>query len=69
MKPYLIQRGTVVSKDLSVRVHHCPHCGFKTSRDLNSALEILRLGLESVERPMPRRKASAPMRALRSSRF
>jgi putative transposase len=51
------QCGTVVSKDLSVRVHHCPHCGFKTSRDMNSALEILRLGLESVERPVPRRKA------------
>jgi putative transposase len=53
------QCGAVVSKDLTVRVHHCPHCGFKTGRDLNSALEILRLGLESVERPVPRRKAKA----------
>jgi putative transposase len=43
------QCGQNVPKDLSVRIHHCPHCGFKTSRDLNSALEILRLGLESVE--------------------
>jgi len=53
------QCGATVSKKLSVRVHNCSHCGFKTSRDLNSALEILRLGLESVERPSPRRKAKA----------
>jgi putative transposase len=63
------QCSTVVNKDLSVRVHHCPHCGFKTSRDLNSALEILRLGLESVERPMPRRKAAARVKAHRSPRL
>ena len=63
------QCGTVVNKDLSVRVHHCPHCGFRTSRDLNSALEILRLGLESVERPMPRRKAKARVRAHGSPRL
>jgi putative transposase len=43
------QCGQNVFKDLSVRIHNCPHCGFKTSRDLNSALEILRLGLQSVE--------------------
>ena len=63
------QCGTVVSKDLSVRVHHCSHCGFKASRDLNSALEILRLGLESVERPVPRRKAAALVKAHRSPRL
>jgi putative transposase len=49
------QCGRTVSKTLKVRVHNCPHCGFKTSRDLNSALEILRLGLESVERPACRK--------------
>jgi putative transposase len=53
------QCGTVVPKTLNVRVHNCPHCGFKTSRDLNSALEILRLGLESVELSVPRHKAKA----------
>lgn len=42
------QCGTVVPKSINVRVHHCPRCGFKTSRDLNSALEILRLGMQSV---------------------
>jgi putative transposase len=45
------QCGADVPKDLSVRIHHCPHCGFKTGRDLNSALEILRLGMQSVEQP------------------
>ena len=44
--------GATVSKSLRVRVHNCSHCGFKTSRDLNSALEILRLGMQSVERPV-----------------
>jgi putative transposase len=42
------QCGTTVSKTIKVRIHKCTHCGFKTSRDLNSAIEILRLGLESL---------------------
>ena len=53
------QCGTDVPKTIEIRVHHCPHCGFKTGRDLNSALEILRLGMESVERPSRCRKAIA----------
>ena len=53
------QCGSVVKKTLKDRVHNCPHCGFKTSRDLNSALEILRLGLESTEKSLCR-KAVAP---------
>ena len=48
------QCGAVVPKTIEIRIHKCPHCGFKTSRDLNSALEILRLGLESVEKSKPR---------------
>lgn len=35
---------TVVKKDISVRVHHCPACGFQEDRDVNAALNILRLG-------------------------
>jgi len=35
--------GKLVQKDLSVRVHDCS-CGLKISRDLNAALNILRLG-------------------------
>jgi len=63
------QCGAVVLKTLDVRIHHCPHCGFKTSRDLNSALEILRLGLQSVERQSPRRKADAKVKAHGSPRL
>ncbi len=37
--------GTMVPKDLSVRVHECPHCGLKISRDLNAAINILNRGL------------------------
>jgi putative transposase len=40
--------GEVVPKDLSVRVHECPHCGLKLDRDLNAALNILGRGLASV---------------------
>ena len=63
------QCGTVVPKTLKVRVHHCPHCGFKSGRDLNSALEILRLGLKSVERPSHRRKAEATVKSHGSPRL
>jgi putative transposase len=63
------QCGIVVPKTIEVRIHSCPHCGFKTGRDLNSALEILRLGLESVERPVPRRKAKALVRTHGSPRL
>ncbi|MDA8139797.1 MAG: transposase [Desulfobacteraceae bacterium] len=37
--------GKTVSKDLSVRWHQCPHCGFSVDRDYNAALNILFLGL------------------------
>jgi putative transposase len=40
--------GKVVPKDLSVRVHDCPHCGLKLNRDHNAALNILALGLQSM---------------------
>jgi len=36
--------GEIVKKDLSVRIHNCPKCGFKVSRDYNSSLNILRRG-------------------------
>ncbi len=38
----------VVQKDLSERVHRCPFCGLTLDRDHNAALNILRLGLQSV---------------------
>jgi putative transposase len=43
--------GEIVPKDLSVRVHDCPHCGLKLDRDLNAALNILGRGLASIEVP------------------
>ena len=36
--------GEIVKKDLSVRIHSCPHCKLTLDRDLNAALNILRLG-------------------------
>jgi putative transposase len=39
----------LVPKDISVRVHCCPICGLKLDRDLNASLNILRLGMQSVE--------------------
>ena len=40
--------GSVVQKDLSVRVHDCPACGLVLDRDLNASINIERLGLESL---------------------
>jgi putative transposase len=37
-----------VPKDLSVRVHDCPHCGLVLDRDLNAARNILARGLASI---------------------
>jgi putative transposase len=43
--------GEIVPKDLSVRIHECPHCGLKIDRDLNAALNILARGLTSIGVP------------------
>ena len=42
------KRGEIVHKDLSVRVHECPHCGLVLDRDENAALNILARGLACV---------------------
>ena len=39
--------GLIVEKDLSVRVHHCS-CGLVLDRDHNAAINILRLGLQTL---------------------
>lgn len=36
--------GSIVLKDLSVRVHACPDCGLVLNRDVNAARNILTLG-------------------------
>lgn len=38
----------LVPKDLSVRIHDCPHCGLRLNRDHNAALNILARGLASM---------------------
>jgi len=40
--------GEIVTKDLSERMHNCPQCGLILDRDHNAAINILRLGLQSL---------------------
>ena len=45
--------GQIVKKALRIRVHKCPNCGLKIDRDVNAALNILGLGLQSVASTIP----------------
>jgi putative transposase len=47
---YCAMCGAHVPKGLSERQHRCPYCGFVTHRDINSAISILKLGLEQARR-------------------
>jgi putative transposase len=40
--------GKLVYKELKDRVHLCPFCGLSMDRDLNAAINILRLGTQSL---------------------
>ncbi|MGI2909345.1 RNA-guided endonuclease InsQ/TnpB family protein [Tolypothrix sp. VBCCA 56010] len=40
--------GNKVKKSLSTRTHVCPHCGYVADRDVNAAINILKLGLSTV---------------------
>jgi putative transposase len=40
--------GQTVKKTLSTRTHVCPHCGYVEDRDINAAINILRLGLSTL---------------------
>lgn len=42
--------GLIVKKDLSLRVHSCLECGISMDRDLNAAINILRLGMQSLRK-------------------
>ena len=46
--------GVIVPKDITVRIHDCPHCGLSLSRDHNAALNILARGLASISTGYPR---------------
>ncbi|WP_293123706.1 transposase [Moorena sp. SIO4G3] len=37
--------GTKVPKKLKDRIHSCPHCGFTEDRDVNAAINILKLAV------------------------
>jgi putative transposase len=52
--------GVIVPKDLSVRIHDCPHCGLKLSRDHNAALNILARGLASISADYSDEAVEAP---------
>ena len=41
--------GAEVPKELSVRIHRCPHCDLVIPRDTISAILILRLGRSLAE--------------------
>ncbi|MEW6208575.1 MAG: transposase [Acidobacteriota bacterium] len=44
--------GVKVEKTLSERIHNCTNCGLQIDRDLNAAINILRLGLQSLGVPL-----------------
>jgi len=52
------QCGEIVEKNLSQRIHDCPHCGLKMDRDLNASKNILRIGQE-LPKYTPERKLTS----------
>lgn len=46
------QCGVEVPKDLSIRIHSCPHCHLKIDRDINAAINILRAGQALQKKPL-----------------
>ena len=42
--------GLIIKKDLFERVHSCHECGLSMDRDLNAAINILRLGMQSLRK-------------------
>ncbi|WP_305065194.1 transposase [Methanococcoides sp.] len=41
--------GIIVKKELKDRIHDCSCCGLKLDRDHNASINILRLGLQSLD--------------------
>ncbi|HOE46669.1 MAG TPA: zinc ribbon domain-containing protein [Methanothrix soehngenii] len=44
--------GSIVTKDLSVRVHEYPYCGFSCDRDYNASRNIIITGMEQPPAPI-----------------
>lgn len=40
--------GTIIEKDISIRIHNCTFCGLSIDRDLNASFNIRRLGVQSL---------------------
>ena len=60
--------GAIVEKELSVRVHVCPHCGLTLDRDVNAARNVLFLAVEPAwTGPSGDNVAGCGERSLRSS--
>ncbi|MEW6213205.1 MAG: transposase [Acidobacteriota bacterium] len=53
--------GEIVPKSLSVRLHSCSGCGLTLDRDHNAAINILRLGLQSLGVPRAQTIEAAPL--------
>src|SRR5258707_2321780 len=60
------QCGVMVPKDLEERWHSCPSCGAELDRDHNSALDVLRLGLQALALPPKTKKRKTQPRLGRS---
>ncbi len=43
--------GREVKKDLSIRVHSCPHCGYTTDRDVAAGQNIRNRGIKLISTP------------------
>ena len=48
LKKALLLGSGAIKKSLAVRIHRCPYCGLELDRDYNSAIDILKLGLEKI---------------------
>lgn len=53
--------GAMVRKDLTVRVHRCPNCGFTADRDYNASLNIRNRGLAGNPSSALKRRITEPI--------
>jgi putative transposase len=51
--------GGEVKKDLSVRIHNCPHCGYTADRDVAAGQNIRNRGIKLISTAGPAGKETA----------